>query len=508
MKLVGATNWFIRVPFMLEGLIHGVVGAFLAFVVTYTFREPSVASFVRQRLGPRRTEALRDLRRGPGDGHRGAGASAPSPAWSARPSPSAASSPSDPPGRPRAAYGHAHEDRGLRPHRRHPDRSPGRLTDRSTGCACPASTRGPASRRCSVTTPTATGASLPPPPVTTTRRYRGRQSRPRDRHETETGTVRVIDFMPVRGDQHPKVVRMVEGVRGQVPMTMDLVLRFEYGSDVPWVRRTDTGLHAIAGPNAAILATPVELSGHHLQTTAAFDVTAGERMPFVLSWYVSHEQAPGVLDPVAALRDTLDWWRGWCEGVTQVHGPWRGRGAAIAHHPQGPHLRPDGGHRGRPHHLAARGSGRGPQLGLPVLLGPRRHPHPRRPHRGRPPRRGRGVAVVAGPGRGRRSRTAADHVRAGGRAAPPEFEVDWLPGYEGSAPVRIGNAAAGQFQLDVYGELMDAIDRARHHGMTDDAGGLGPAAGPDGLRRRALAGSRRRHLGGARARGGTSCTPR
>ncbi|MDQ2725207.1 MAG: glycoside hydrolase family 15 protein [Actinomycetota bacterium] len=307
----------------------------------------------------------------------------------------------------------------------------------------------------------------PAAPVTTTRRYRDRSLVLETEHVTETGTVRVVDFMPVRGDQHPKVVRLVEGMSGLVGMTMDLVLRFEYGSDVPWVRRTDTGLHAIAGPNATILTTPVELSGHHLQTTSTFDVAAGERVPFVLSWYVSHEQAPGPLDPVGAVRDTVDWWRGWCEGVTQVHGPWEDVVLRSLITLKALTYAPTGGIVAAPTTSLPEDLGgvrnwdyrycwvRDATLTLDALIEADRRDEAEawlwwlvRAAAGAPEQ----LQIMYGPAGERRL---------------SEFEVDWLPGYEGSAPVRIGNAAADQFQLDVYGELMDATDRARHHGMTD-----------------------------------------
>jgi GH15 family glucan-1,4-alpha-glucosidase len=306
----------------------------------------------------------------------------------------------------------------------------------------------------------------PAAPVTTRRRYRDHSLVLETEHRSETGTVRVTDFMPVRGDQHPKLVRLVEGVSGHVSMAMDLVLRFEYGSDVPWVRRTDTGLHAIAGPNAAILTTPVELHGHHLQTTATFDIAAGESVPFALSWYVSHEQAPGPLDPLGALRDTLDWWRGWCEGVTQVHGPWEEEVLRSLITLKALTYAPTGGIVAAPTTSLPEDVGgvrnwdyrycwvRDATLTLDALIEAGRGDEAEawlwwlvRAAAGAPEQ----LQIMYGPAGERRL---------------SEFEVDWLPGYEQSSPVRIGNAAADQFQLDVYGELMDATDRARHHGIS------------------------------------------
>ncbi|MDQ6837825.1 MAG: glycoside hydrolase family 15 protein [Actinomycetota bacterium] len=307
----------------------------------------------------------------------------------------------------------------------------------------------------------------PASPGTATRRYQDCSLVLDTEHQTETGTVRVTDFMPVRGDQHPKVIRLVEGVSGSVTMTMELVLRFEYGADVPWVRRTDTGLHAVAGPNAAILTTPAELTGHHLQTTATFEVTAGQQVPFVLSWYVSHEQAPGAVDAGAALHDTVDWWRGWCEGVTQVHGPWEDVVLRSLITLKGLTYAPTGGIVAAPTTSLPEDLGgvrnwdyrycwvRDATLTLDALLEADRQDEAEawlwwlvRAAAGAPEQ----LQIMYGPAGERRL---------------SEFEIDWLPGYEGSSPVRIGNAAADQFQLDVYGELMDATDRARHHGMTD-----------------------------------------
>jgi len=304
-------------------------------------------------------------------------------------------------------------------------------------------------------------------PAVSSRRYRDRSLILETEHSTTTGSVRVIDFMPVRGDQHPKVVRIVEGLSGSVTMTMDLVLRFEYGSDVPWVRRTDTGLHAIAGPNAAILTTPVKMEGHHLHTTASFDVAAGEQVPFVLSWYISHEQAPGAVDAPDALRETTEWWRGWCEGVTQVHGPWEDEVLRSLITLKALTYAPTGGIVAAPTTSLPEDIGgvrnwdyrycwvRDATLTLDALIEADRRDEAEawlwwlvRAAAGAPAQ----LQIMYGPAGERRL---------------SEFEIDWLPGYEGSTPVRVGNAAAGQFQLDVYGELMDATDRARRHGLAD-----------------------------------------
>jgi GH15 family glucan-1,4-alpha-glucosidase len=127
---------------------------------------------------------------------------------------------------------------------------------------------------------------------------------------TDEGTVRIIDFMPIRG-RAPDIVRIVEGVRGHVPVDVELVIRFDYGSTTPWVRRIDGRLLAIAGPDALVLATPVKLKGEHMTTQGSFVVGPGDRVPFVLTWYPSYEEPTESPDPFESLDDTEAWWREW-----------------------------------------------------------------------------------------------------------------------------------------------------------------------------------------------------
>lgn len=122
--------------------------------------------------------------------------------------------------------------------------------------------------------------------------------------------MRVIDCMPVRGEA-PDVVRVVEGIAGRVEMRMDLTIRFDYGRSVPWVRRTDDALQAIAGPDSLYLRTPVPTRGEGLSTVAEFTVAAGDRVPFVLTWHPSHEAAPRAIDADQAVADTTLWWTEW-----------------------------------------------------------------------------------------------------------------------------------------------------------------------------------------------------
>jgi GH15 family glucan-1,4-alpha-glucosidase len=126
--------------------------------------------------------------------------------------------------------------------------------------------------------------------------------------ETDTGVVQVIDFMPVRGEA-PDVVRIVVGVTGRVPMRMDLVVRFDYGASVPWVRREGDGrLSFVAGPDALALRSPIDTRGEDMATVADFEVKAGDRLPMVLSWHPSHMPAPHLVDAEDALEGTLAWW--------------------------------------------------------------------------------------------------------------------------------------------------------------------------------------------------------
>src|SRR4029453_8421857 len=138
---------------------------------------------------------------------------------------------------------------------------------------------------------------------------------------TDDGTVRLLDFMPPRGHA-PDVVRIVEGVRGRVPMRMDLRIRFDYGHLTPWVRRVEGVLRAIGGPDALALRTPVRFRGEDRATVAEFAVAEGERVPFVLTWYQSHLPAPSAVDAEQALRDTEDYWRRWASRCT-YRGEWR-----------------------------------------------------------------------------------------------------------------------------------------------------------------------------------------
>jgi GH15 family glucan-1,4-alpha-glucosidase len=286
--------------------------------------------------------------------------------------------------------------------------------------------------------------------------------------ETEEGVVRLIDCMPFRR-RLPDVVRIVEGVRGRVPMTMELVIRFDYGSIVPWVRRMpDNALTAVGGPDALCLHTPVAHHGRDLTTVAEFVVGAGERVPFTLTWHPSYEPAPEPEDAEGALATTEATWREWSARSTYT-GEWRdavNRSLAVlkalVHRPTG-------------------GIVAAPTTSLPEQLGgPRNWDYRYCWLRdatftlyalmvsGYVEEAKAWLAWLLRAVAGRPSELQILYGAAGERRIS-EQELPWLPGYEGSQPVRIGNAAVRQFQLDVYGELMDTMHVARRAGLEPDA---------------------------------------
>jgi GH15 family glucan-1,4-alpha-glucosidase len=283
--------------------------------------------------------------------------------------------------------------------------------------------------------------------------------------ETDGGAVTVTDFMPARGDQC-NLVRLVRGVRGKVAMEMDLVLRFDYGASVPWVTRTHDGLalRAVAGPDMVVLRAPARLEGEDLATVSRFEVAAGETVPFVLSHRASHLEPPQALDAERALRDTEAFWREWA-GRCTVEGelaPIVRRSLitlkALIYAPTG-------------------GIVAAPTTSLPEMIGSVRNWDYRYCwlrdatlsllafmnagyfDEARAWREWLLRAVAGSP-----AQTQIMYGLAGERRLP-ELEVPWLGGYEESKPVRIGNAAAGQLQLDVYGEMMDALYQACKGGL-------------------------------------------
>ena len=296
------------------------------------------------------------------------------------------------------------------------------------------------------------------------RRYRPNTLILETRFETATGAVTLIDFMPPRNG-YSDIVRIVRGEHGQVPMCAELVLRFGYGTAVPWVARLDAQtLRAIAGPDMVLLRTPVELRGEGLKTVGAFTVSAGETISFVLVHSPSHLPPPPPIDAQEALASTQDYWEGWiAEG--RGTGPWSALINRSLITLKSLTYRPTGGI------VAA------PTTSLPEFIGGQRNWDYRfcwlrdstltllalmnaGYYREAEAWRDWLLRAVAGsPGQ-----IQIMYGIAGERRLT-EWEVPWLPGYENSKPVRIGNRAFNQLQLDVYGELMDSLHQAREGGL-------------------------------------------
>ena len=299
-----------------------------------------------------------------------------------------------------------------------------------------------------------------------TRRYRDDTLVLETEFETDEGAVRVVDFMPPRGSE-PDLVRIVQGLRGTVPMQLQLIIRFGYGRVVPWVRQMGGHLQAIAGPDALALWTPIETFGEDLTTRAEFVVHAGEQIPFVLVWHRSHVGAPEPIDAAASLEETTTWWRQWV-GRGSYTGPWRDQVVRSLITLKALTYAPTGG-------IVA-----SPTTALPETIGGVRNWDYRYcwlrdatyalyalmiggySEEGAAWRDWLLRAVAGDPS------TLQTMYGVRGERWLPELELPWLPGYERSSPVRIGNAAVNQFQLDVYGEVMDALHLGRRHGVDSD----------------------------------------
>lgn len=293
----------------------------------------------------------------------------------------------------------------------------------------------------------------------TRRRYRGDTLVLETEHDTAAGTVRVIDCMPVR-ERYPEVVRLIEGVRGRVAMRMDLVVRYDYGSVVPWVRNLDGRLSIVAGPDSLCLWSPIETRGEDLTTVAEFSISEGQVATFVLTWHPSHLPAPRPSDSRFVVAETERYWTAWAQRCTN-HGQWREAVVrslltlkALTYHPTG-------------------GIVAAPTTSLPETLGgPRNWDYRfcwlRDATLTLQSLMAAGYHAEAGAWREWLLRAVAGDPAqlqimygAAGERRLDELELAWLRGYEGSRPVRVGNAAASQYQLDVYGEVMDSLHQAR-----------------------------------------------
>jgi GH15 family glucan-1,4-alpha-glucosidase len=281
--------------------------------------------------------------------------------------------------------------------------------------------------------------------------------------ETDTGAVTVIDFMPPRSGT-PDLIRIVHGTRGEVPMTMELTIRFDYGAVIPWVRRMEQGIRATAGPETLYCRTAVPLHGEDMRTRADFTVRAGERVPFELAWTPTHGPEPEPRAPEECLQGTIDWWTGWSHRCT-FDGEWRD--AVVRSHItlKAMTYAPTGG-------IVAAAT-----TSLPEHIGGVRNWDYRYcwlrdatftlyslmiggyTEEACAWREWLVNAVAGTPSQ------LQIMYGLGGERRLTELELPWLPGYEASVPVRIGNAAYDQHQLDVYGEVMDALHLARRVGL-------------------------------------------
>ena len=294
----------------------------------------------------------------------------------------------------------------------------------------------------------------------TSRRYWDNTLILETRFDTANGTVALIDFMPPRGNASD-VVRLVRGVSGRVKIMMQLVIRFGFGADIPWVKRTEDGaVLAICGQDMTVLRTPVETRGEELTTVADFWVSEGETIPFVLTYGPSHLPVPKPINPADALQATEEFWTEWCSHCT-YEGEYRDLVMRSLITLKALTYEPTGGI------VAA------PTTSLPEKLGGARNWDYRFCWL-----RDATFTLLALMNSGYTEEASAWHnwlLRAAagspanmqimygikGERRLLEWEAGWLPGYEGAQPVRVGNAAHAQLQLDVYGELMDAFHQSR-----------------------------------------------
>ncbi|MFF4213855.1 glycoside hydrolase family 15 protein [Streptomyces sp. NPDC001796] len=283
--------------------------------------------------------------------------------------------------------------------------------------------------------------------------------------DTPDGTVRVTDFMPQR-DRAPDVVRVIEGLDGRVTVHGELRLRFDYGSIVPWMRRSDGHRVAVAGPDSVWLRSepPVRTWGKDFATHSEFTVGKGDRVAFVLTWHPSHEPRPALVDPFEALDSSVEDWRAWAARC-RYRGPHRDVVVRSLITLKALTYAPTGGIVAAPTTSLPESLGgvrnwdyryswlRDSTLTLQALLAAGYHEEAEA-------WRDWLLRAVAG-------KPADLQIMYGisGERRLPEYELPWLPGFHGSAPVRVGNDAVRQFQLDVYGEVIDSLSVARRAGL-------------------------------------------
>ncbi|MFG2536604.1 glycoside hydrolase family 15 protein [Streptomyces sp. NPDC048511] len=302
------------------------------------------------------------------------------------------------------------------------------------------------------------------PPAADRRRYRGDSLILESEWDTARGTVRVTDFMPPR-DGAPQLIRIVEGVSGRVPMRSELRMRFSYGRVTPWVHKVDGRTVAVAGPDSVWLDTDADTYGQNLTTYSDFTVAPGDRIAFTISWQPSHHEPPATPEPQASLDATENFWREWVEQCT-YHGPYREAVVRSLITLKALTYAPTGGI------VAA------PTTSLPEDIGGSRNWDYRYTWL-----RDAAITLSSLLRTGYREEARAWRewlLRAvagdpenlqimygiAGERELGEAELDWLPGYENSGPVRVGNGAANQLQLDVYGEVTEALHLAHMTGLT------------------------------------------
>ena len=305
-----------------------------------------------------------------------------------------------------------------------------------------------------------------------TRRYRPNTLILETRFETHEGVATLIDFMPPRR-QHAHLIRIVKGERGKVAFHSELILRFANGAIVPWVTRVDdTTIRGIAGPDMAVLRSLTRMRGENFKTVGHFTVARGEELPFVLSFTRSHENLPEPIDVFACLRASEQFWTEWA-GRNKIQGPWDEAVTRSLIVLKSLTYAPTGG-------MAA-----APTTSLPEYIGgPRnwdyRYCWLRDATLTLLALMNAGYYDEAQTWREWLLRAAAGSPRQiqimygmRGERRLTEWEVPWLPGYENSKPVRIGNAAHRQLQIDIFGEVMDALHQARQGGLGSNEVGWG-----------------------------------